>query len=54
MKSIKKITRRSVLVRGLQVPAAGYVALTLGACGAKEPGGLAEVCADLNELTRGT
>ena len=53
MKSVHKITRRSVLIRGVQFPAAGFVALTFGACGEKESGVLAEVCADPNVLSQG-
>ena len=53
VKTIEKITRRSVLVRGVQVPAAGFVALTFGACGEKESGILAEVCADPDLLSKG-
>ncbi len=53
MKSIQKITRRSVLVRGVQFPAAGFIALTFGACDEKDSGTLAEVCADPNVLSQG-
>ena len=53
MKFTKNVTRRSVLVRGLQFPAAGFVALTFGACGEPESGDLAQVCADPDMLSQG-
>ena len=53
MKSIRNMTRRCVLVRGMQVPAAGFVALTFGGCGGNESGGSAQGCADPDVLSRG-
>ena len=53
MKSTEKITRRTVLVRGVQFPAAGFVALAFGACGDRESGVPALVCADPNLLSKG-
>lgn len=52
MKSIKKITRRSVLVRGVQFPAAGFVALTLGACDVDPFDEASWVCADPDMLSQ--
>lgn len=44
----KKISRRTVLLRGLQIPVGGSVLLGLGACGSD---GGTQVCADPNQMT---
>ena len=53
MKIMQKITRRSVLVRSVQFPAAGFVALTFGACGERQSEVRGEVCADPTVLSQG-
>lgn len=44
-----KISRRTVLLRGLQIPIGGSVLLGLSACGSD--GGSAKVCANPNTMT---
>jgi hypothetical protein len=51
----KKISRRTVLLRGIQVPIGGFLAFGLGACGGNDQAGQAagNVCADLDAMTDG-
>src|ERR1700730_239328 len=50
-----KISRRAILLRGLQAPVAGALLFGLGGCGAKSEQGSAAasgvVCADPNAMT---
>ena len=45
----KKITRRTALLRCIQLPIGGSILLTLAACGSKESNSM--VCADPNLMT---
>jgi len=47
----KKISRRSILKRGLQIPLGGSVLLGLAACGSDGDSSNAMVCADPNMMT---
>lgn len=50
-----KISRRTILLRGIQVPIGGFLALGLSACGGNDSAGKAagNVCADLDAMTDG-
>ncbi len=51
----KHITRRQLLVRGLQLPVGGALLIGLGGCGGSDSGSIASaaVCADPDAMTSG-
>lgn len=53
MKSQKNITRRNVIVQGIQIPAGAFVALALGACSQEQDGVRTGTCANTGSLTSG-
>lgn len=52
---MNKISRRTILLRGLQIPIGGFLAFGLGACGSRDGAGevAGNVCADLSAMTDG-
>lgn len=48
-----KVSRRTVLLRGIQIPVGGFLAFGLGACGNSDGNGnvAGNVCADLGAMT---
>lgn len=53
MKYDNCLSRRTVLIRGMQLPAAGFVALAFGACDQNESAGTASSCVDADLLSQG-